>query len=157
MCLGTRAVAADELLAIEGITGLPVPSPSVATKIPLLDSVAAGKLVEPRSQIPVQDVPLLAFADLGHGEWFALRVVGDSMDRIAPDGSTVVVDRSDRQTVAGKPYIFSHRGETTFKLWRPDPDRLAPYSWNPANEPIFVKKKKDFEVIGRVRRTVLDL
>ena len=47
-------------------------------KIPLLDKVTAGKLKSSSSQIPVEDVPLLAFADLGRGDFFALTVEGDS-------------------------------------------------------------------------------
>lgn len=129
------------------------------TLVPLLDSVTAGKLRLPLSQIPVEDVPLLAYADLGRGEWFALKVEGDSMDRLSPDSSVIIVNRSERNLVAGKPYVFSVRGETTYKIWRPDPARLAPFSTNPMHEPVFVKSRKDAEgmVVGRVKRTVLDL
>lgn len=127
-------------------------------RIPLLSWVSAGQLVDAESQIPVEDAPLLVFADLGQGEFFALRVEGDSMDRISPPGSVIVVNRAARDLVAGKPYVFWHRAEgPTFKLWQPDPPRLEPYSWNAVNRPIFIRRKKDFDVIGRVRRTVLDL
>jgi transcriptional regulator with XRE-family HTH domain len=127
--------------------------------IPLLDTVTAGKLRAPSSQIPVEDVPLLAFADLGRGEFFALTVQGDSMDRISPDGSVIVVNQADRTLVSGKAYVISQRGEATFKLWRPDPPRFSPHSTNPVHEPIFVKSKTDAEkmVVGRVKRSVLDL
>lgn len=125
--------------------------------VPLLSWVSAGRLADAGSQIPVEDVPLLAFADLGRGEFFALKVQGDSMDRISPDGSVIVVNRVDRTLSPGKSYVFSVRGETTFKLWRPEPDRLEPYSTNPANPTIFIRRRRDVEVIGRVRRTVLDL
>lgn len=133
-------------------------SPSVL-HVPVLDKVAAGKLRAPSSQIPAEDVPLLAFADLGRGEFFGLTVEGDSMDRISPDGSTIVVNRADRALVSGKPYVFSHRGEASFKLWRPEPPRFAPYSNNPMHEPVYVKSKAEAEkmVVGRVKRTVLDL
>lgn len=157
MVKGTRDVAADELLAIEAITEYPVPSPNVGTIVPELDWVSAGKLTEPKSQIPFEDVPLLAFADLGPGEFFALKVQGDSMDRLSPEGSTIIVNRADKVLVNGKCYVFSVRGQTTYKRWNADPAYLAPYSWNPQNEPIFIKKIKDIEVVGRVRRTVLDL
>ncbi|MFA5951522.1 MAG: S24 family peptidase [Hyphomicrobium sp.] len=128
------------------------------TRVPLLETVQAGKLRAPSSQIPVEDVPLLAFADLGRGEFFALKVEGDSMDRISPEGSTIIVNKADRTLINGRCYVFSHRGETTFKMWQAgDPAHLAPYSTNPTNKPIFFKKKSDLEVIGRVKRTVLDL
>lgn len=85
------------------------------TMVPLLDSITAGRLRSPSSQIPVEDVPLLAFADLGRGEFFALTVVGDSMDRYSPEGSTIVVNKAERSLINGRCYVFSLRGETTFK------------------------------------------
>jgi len=125
----------------------------------LMDSVAAGKLASPMSQIALEQLPLLIFADLGRGDFIALTVEGDSMDRISPDGSVIVVNKRDQTLVSGKPYVFSHRGKATYKLWRPDPPRLQPYSTNPAHEPVFIKGKTEAEhmVVGRVVRTVLDL
>lgn len=130
--------------------------------VPLLDTITAGKLKSPASQIPVEDVPLLAFADLGRGEWFALKVDergdGDSMDRVSPPGSTIIVNKADRELRSGRCYVFSIDGETTYKMWQDgDPPYLAPYSTNPHHKPIFVKRRRDFDVIGRVKRTVLDL
>lgn len=125
--------------------------------VPLIDIVVAGKLKSPSSQIPVEDVPLLAFADLGRGEFFALTVQGDSMDRYSPDGSTVIVDKADRALLNGRCYIFALKGETTYKMWQGGNNpHLAPYSTNPSNKPIFFKPR-DLEVIGRVKRTLLDL
>lgn len=130
-------------------------------RVPLLDSVAAGKLTDPMSQLSADEVPKIPFSGLGAGEFFALKVEGDSMDRISPAGSVIVVNRSDRTLISNKAYVFWHRAEgTTFKLWQPSPPHLAPFSTNPSNKPIFVQdkgRKRDFEVIGRVKRTVLDL
>jgi len=163
---GQRKVSAEEMLAIEEVTNFPAPAavrgePAKAkiVQIPLLDTVTAGKLKGSANQIPVTDVPLLAFADLGRGDFFALKVEGDSMDRVSPDGSIIVVNQADRTLVSGKAYVVAQRGEATFKLWRSDPPRFAPYSTNPLHEPIFVKSKSDAErmVVGRVKRTVLDL
>lgn len=134
------------------------PALTSVAQVPLLSWVSAGKLADAHSQIPMEDVPLLAFADLGRGDFFALRVQGDSMDRVSPDGSTVIVNRADKTLVAGKPYVFALRGETTYKLWQPEaPPYLAPYSTNPTHKPIFVHRRRELDVIGRVRRTVLDL
>ena len=125
--------------------------------VPLLSWVSAGKLIRGRVTIPVEDVPLLAFADLGRGDFFALRVEGNLMDRLSPDGSVIVVNRADRELVGGRCYVFSVRGETTYKRWHPDPPYLAPYSTNPTHQPIFVRRQKDLDIVGRVRRSVLDL
>lgn len=129
-------------------------------QIPLLDRITAGKLKSPSSQLPVEDVPLLAFADLGRGEFFALKLEddSDSMDRISPPSSVIVVNRADRTLKSGRCYVFSIAGETTYKMWQDgEPPYLAPYSTNPLHKPIFIKRRRDFDVIGRVKRTVLDL
>lgn len=131
---------------------------AAVTQVPLIDAVQAGRLAKPTSQIPLEDVPLLAFADLGSGEWFALRVEGSSMDRVSPEGSTIIVNRADRQLISGRCYVFAVRGETTYKRWQGgDPPYLEPYSTDTVHKPIFPRAKRDLEVIGRVKRTLLDL
>ncbi len=155
---GAKATAQSILFGDPAAPVLAAPPRSPIIQVPLVSWVSAGRLADAESQIPVEDVPLLAFADLGRGDFFALKVEGDSMDRLSPDGSVIVVNREDRNLVADRPYVFRHRIEgATFKLWQPDPDRLQPHSWNAANKPIFIRRKNDFEVIGRVKRTVLDL
>jgi Peptidase S24-like len=132
---------------------------SRVVRVPLLDLVTAGKLKGPLSQIPMSDVPLLTFADLGRGEFFALRVEqdADSMDRLSPPGSILVVNKSDRELRNGRCYIFEIDGEMTYKMWNEEPRYLAPYSTNPIHKPIIPKRMRDLGVIGRVKRTVLDL
>ncbi len=154
-----RALKTSEewLLWREGPEEVEHAEPTAISVVPLLSWVSAGKLKDAQSQIPVEDVPLLAFADLGRGDFFALKVVGDSMDRLSPDGSVIVVNRDDRTLVPDRAYVFSHHGDATYKLWQPDPPHLAPFSTNAAHKPIFLKGKKGLEVVGRVRRTVLDL
>lgn len=156
-----RRVQPDEMWAIHRITGyrLPAGSASDLIEVPLLSLVSAGKLADASTPIPTEDARKLTFGtDLGRGEFFALTVDGDSMDRISPEGAIIIVNRADRTLVSGKPYVFAIRGETTFKLWQPnDPPYLAPYSTNPGHKPIFVKRKRDLDVIGRVKRSVLDL
>lgn len=133
------------------------PEPTI-TNVPLLDWVSAGRLAAPQSQIPVDDVPLLAFADLGRGDFFALTVQGDSMDLVSPEGSTIIVNKTDRTLISGKYYVFSLKGDVGYKRWQgEDPPYLEPFSTNRMHKPTFVRRKNDLEVIGRVRRTLLDL
>jgi transcriptional regulator with XRE-family HTH domain len=170
---GESTPEADKITRISNFLGVPVGwllegedsgmSPPKAgdrglSYVRLMDSVPAGKLAAPMSQVALDHLPLLVFADLGRGEYIALTVEGDSMDRISPDGSIIVVNKSERTLISGKPYVFCHRGKVTFKLWRPDPPRLQPYSTNPVHEPIYVKNKAEAEglVVGRVVRSVLD-
>jgi SOS-response transcriptional repressor LexA len=159
MLKGLRDVSAEEMVAIERITGHAAPSylrPDIM-RVPLISWVNAGALADASTQIPNEELPLVTFADLGAGEFFALRVEGDSMDRVSPPGSLIVVDRIERTLAPNRYYIFAARGETTYKRWHAEPPYLAPFSTNPSHEPIFLNRRKDVEVIGRVRRTVLDL
>jgi SOS-response transcriptional repressor LexA len=128
-----------------------------AIVVPVISWVSAGRLADPQSPTPLADAKLISFNDLGAGDYFGLRVQGDSMDRVSPEGSIIIVNRREREKIVGKPYVFSIRGEATYKVWRDAPERLAPFSTNPANEPIFPRRDADYEIIGRVRRTVLDL
>jgi SOS-response transcriptional repressor LexA len=159
MCSGKRGVSSEEMIAIDAISDFPYPSPRGIRLIPVIDWISAGKLAK-------SDVPLpedlsensLRVADLGPGQYYALKVQGNSMDRVSPDGSIILVDRSDITLIGGKYYIFSLNGEATFKRWHGgDPAYLEPFSTDPSHGPIFVKNKKGLATLGRVKRTILDL
>lgn len=127
-------------------------------QVPLLDRVTAGTLVSPMSQIPQEQGGHIALSGLTGGEYFALRVEGSSMNRVSPEGSVIIVNKNDRHLVNGRFYVFAVRGETTYKRWHAEPEYLEPYSTEQdLHAPIFIRRRRDLEVIGRVRRTVLDL
>lgn len=140
----------------------PIDDVGDTVRVPVLDYVSAGTLSAPASQIQIDDLPLMAVSGLGRrGEFFGLKVIGDSVDRIAPEGAIVIANRADRALMAEKLYVFLVGGETTIKLWQPasanSPAYLAPHSWNPTNKPIFFKRRSDVEVIGRIKRVIIDL
>jgi phage repressor protein C with HTH and peptisase S24 domain len=120
--------------------------------------VQAGELTDISAIHDAPDLERVTTDGLGPGEWFATDVRGDSMDRVSPEGSRIFVNAADRLPIGGRYYLFSLRGETTYKRYYDDPvERLEPYSTNPANRPIFLKKDTDWMVIGRVYRSVIDL
>lgn len=125
-------------------------------QVPLVSWVSAGELRDAETQISVEDAPTVEYLGTEPGEFFALRVQGDSMDRRSPPGSIIVVNRRDRTLIPGKGYVFCCYGETTYKLWRANPDYLEPDSYNPMHRPLFIKRKKDLYVVGRVVRTIID-
>lgn len=126
--------------------------------LPLVAWVNAGKLSEVDTQLPSKKIRIDLISDLGTGDFFATKVEGDSMNLLSPEGSILIVDRNDKTLVTGRRYIFSIKGKTTFKEYvADDPPYLNPQSSNPKNRPIIIKKKSDVEIVGRVKRTVLDL
>lgn len=126
----------------------------------LLSWVGAGQLgpVAPIESIEV--VGHIAVDRLPPGDWVALQVEGSSMDRIAVDGSTIIVNRRDRRLVSGKFYVFIAKdGEATFKRYRTNPPRYAPYSTDPDEETIYpdLEPERDWQVFGRVHRVLTDI
>jgi SOS-response transcriptional repressor LexA len=133
-----------------------VDSGSATRAMPIISTVAAGQLLDPSTQIEGEH-QIIEIGGLPPGDYFATRVQGTSMNRISPPGSLIVVDRADRELVRGRRYIFSRRGETTFKRYETSPLRLEPETTEPETNPIiFPRDEEEWTVIGRVRVTLLD-
>lgn len=150
---------AGELLQVEipAIRKVIKKPKSEAVEIPLISWVSAGKLTREEGVRPV-DIEKYLLADLSpKGDWIALQVDGDSMDLVARDGAVLFVDRKDDRLRDNGFYVFTlEDGSTTFKRYRSGtPARLQPYSRNPDHETI--PASDDMRVVGRVKRTVLDL
>lgn len=139
-----RALAAKraEVEGGEGEATLPA-----LPKIPLLGDVPAGP--------PQQAIEL-------SGKWhpvsdpdtppraYALRVKGDSMDKLVPDGATITIDPDDRDLWDGAQYVVrTQDGEATFKEYHANPARLVPLSSNPAHTAIKLGDEP-IEILGRV-------
>ncbi|WP_337267424.1 XRE family transcriptional regulator [Oryzifoliimicrobium ureilyticus] len=132
-----------------GTTGMP-------TKvIPLISWVSAGAMM--REDITDEAIGAIRISDLpDNGDWIALSVTGDSMDRISPPESVIVVDRTDKRLVSNACYVIADPdGNATYKRYRPSPMRFEPVSTNPAHEPIIPDNEP--LIIGRVRRSILEM
>lgn len=131
-----------------------------ASTVPLISWVSAGALEKPEISVSVlEDGKRAAAVGLDpKGEWIALRVKGDSMDRISPPESVIFVNLKDRRLVPNACYIISDdEGGSTYKRYRPSPARWEAVSTNSKHKPYIVKGDRGPKVIGRVKRTVLDL
>lgn len=124
--------------------------------IPKLSWVSAGTFETTDAIMSTDDVTMLRIADLPEGDWVALDVIGDSMDRISPPGSVIVVNRSDRRLTPNACYVIEDgEGGATYKRYRTNPDRFEPVSTNPEHEPLFPDQMP--RIFGRVRRTILEM
>ncbi|ALN73557.1 LexA family transcriptional regulator [Aureimonas sp. AU20] len=126
--------------------------------VPVLSRISAGKF---RNQDGVREADIERHIKVSHlprGDWFALEVDGDSMDRLAPPGSVVIVNRAEHDPMDGKHYIFSlDDGAATFKQFRKEPEpMLVPQSFNPNHYAVPVGERELY-VFGRVRRVITDL
>lgn len=163
MKTGKRRLQAHEIPVIARVTGVPLPpdfsaepnAAAAAVSIPIVTWVSAGALAKP--DVSDEQIGTMRFSDIDpKGDWLALRVEGDSMDRISPPGSIILVNRKERRLIPNACYVVSDGDHgVTYKRFRPNPDRMEPVSTNPKHEPIFYEHEPT--VIGRVRKTILDM
>ncbi|MBI1179523.1 MAG: hypothetical protein GC201_03130 [Alphaproteobacteria bacterium] len=125
--------------------------PAEVVRVPLVSWVEAGDLVDALEPYGPGDAAEWVPVAHAHDRLIALRVRGQSMDLIAADGTTIIVDLNDRDLVDGRHYVFRHDGRATFKTWREGPPpRLEPRSSDPDYQPI--EPERGVEVVGRVIR-----
>lgn len=123
-----------------------------AVDIPLLASVSAGTLQ--RDDLMDESKGTITLGQLPDGDYIALEVNGDSMDRISPPTSIIIVNRADKNLVANACYVIAdENGNATYKRFRPNPDRFEPVSTNSELTPIFPDNTPT--IIGRVRMSLL--
>lgn len=133
------------------------PPATTDVDVPLLSMVSAGNL---RFQPTVEEhdiIRRIKVGELPRGDWIALQVDGDSMNRVAPDGAIILVDRADDRLIDGRFYIFAlGNGDATFKMFKRNPNRLQPYSTNP-DHMATPADRDDLYVFGRAKRVIHDI
>lgn len=151
MALAAAFAIGPEMLLLD-----PIASETAFRMVPLVSWVSAGAFREVGQAMPTDEFPAVEVAGLPPGDWFALTVEGDSMDRISPPGSIILVNRRDKKLVPNACYVIANElGEATYKRYRPSPERFEPVSVRSDLDPIF--PDGPVTVIGRVMRTMLDL
>lgn len=121
--------------------------------IPLLGDVPGGPWREAirksHHYIPAPQAGMPASA-------YALKVQGDSMDRVAKDGATIIIDPTDFDLFERRLFVVRNgEGEVTFKQYRERPARLVPCSTNERHKDIPITDK-GYEIVGRVIKIILD-
>lgn len=130
--------------------------PVSVTDVPMLSMVSAGQLAAHDGMTDFSECPTVPAIDLPEGNWIALRVDGDSMNKISPPGSVIFVNLKDRRLVHNACYVVAdEQGNATYKRYRHDDE----YPFQPASYLDIPPPEMDgaITVIGRVRRSVIDL
>lgn len=161
--LGKRDLSADEMLAIEAAAGIPIPNDQARIfrpiAVPHISWVSAGNLAaaDGIGRAEIKDAPRISLPGLApDGEWIALTVKGDSMDKVSPPDSVIFVNLKDRRLVENACYVIAEEtGEATYKRYRKGV--FGPASMNKKLKPIKPKSGVAIHIIGRVRRSLLSM
>ena len=133
---------------MEQLSGIPFHQ-SGERAIPVLGEVPGGDL---REAIQIDDGEHVYFAT-NRPNVIALKVRGESINRVAPDGSYVILDTDQRdpETLAGELVVVCFKRqnawEATCKLFKRNPDRFEPHS-REHHDTIF--PDTEWEICGRV-------
>lgn len=126
-------------------------------EMPVIAWVSAGLVADMGQIEAMEELERITVSGLANGDYFATDVRGDSMDRVSPENSRIIIRVGAERPVNGGFYVFSLDGETVYKRFYDDPIiRLEPYSTNPENRPIYPEPSK-LTLIGRVVRSYIDL
>ena len=137
-----------------GTTEPPLPSDAIpyapTQRIPILGRISAGLPLYADEQIEGY-----TYTDLNHGgEYFALRVHGDSMNAIRIyDGDLLIIRKQDVVEDGEIAVVMVNDDEATVKCWhrRENIVMLEPKSTNPTHQmQIYDAKETPIRVIGKV-------
>ena len=121
--------------------------------VPVVSWIAAGQFAEyPAAVSVIDEGDTIDVSGLGRGKFFGLRIIGDSMNRIAGEGSVIIVNADDRHLLPRKFYVFLNNRGTTFKRFMDKPDRLEPFSFNTDHEAMPITEET--HVIGRAVKVI---
>jgi len=120
----------------------------------LISWVAAGGMAEVIDNFEPGDAEDWIDYPAKHSKIIALKVRGNSMNRISPEGSIIIVDLLQREMSANRLYVVKIGDDATYKRYRDNPPRLEPESTE-SHDTIFLGGE-EVQPIGRVIRTMID-
>lgn len=167
---GARDIKSSVLIKLSSVLGVTISYllgmenaalPNNSTiDVPLYGSIAAGEPIEMMEVEDSQPVPIKVHEKFPDA--FLLRVEGDSMNRILPNGSYALIDPAQKEPISGKPYAVCVNGfDATIKRVRRlnNGFELVPDSTDPTYVPkVFNYNEPGTDpvtVIGRVVYYVL--
>ena len=125
---------------------------SNGVRIPVLGDVAAGIPIEAITDIV--DYEEIDAAMAKSGEFFGLRIKGDSMEPRMREGDVVIVRQQDSAETGDTVVVLVNGDSATVKKIKYGPDGITLLPTNPAHDPLFYSaaevEQLPVRVIGRV-------
>ena len=130
--------------------------PPGISDVPMITMISAGQLAHQDAVVDLSTYPTVPAIDLPDGQWVAMRVEGNSMNKISPPESIIFVNLRDRRLVQNACYIVADEaGGATYKRYRPSENPpFQPASYEDVPPPRF---QGSVTVLGRVRRSVIEM
>jgi repressor LexA len=121
-------------------------------RIPLMERVAAGQPIEASGEvIDFEEIPL-ALAKTG--DFFSLKVVGNSMEPKISDGDTLIVQKRDSAENGDLVIVMVNGDDACVKRLRKLKDGIMLISSNPAYDPIIYTAQEveslPVRIVGKV-------
>ena len=148
-------VSASYLLGMTADDGVFLPRPVETVKVPIVGRIAAGTPREAFAQSDEYHDTPRSLVD-GREGCFWLVVAGNSMNRLFPEGSLVLVDEGLEVRDGDVGAVFVNGYDATLKrvFFTQDGIRLHPESYDPEYRDIFIRRDDpgapEFRAIGRV-------
>lgn len=147
-------------VSISDLIGSATPTPkitsaSLATTIPVYGFTAAGTPIEAMESIQGHvEIPQSLLQKYGAENLAALKVSGDSMNKIIPDGSIAVVARNQMVSNGEVAVVYYDGYNATLKTVYQTSENilLEPASYNPENKPLIINNanKADVSFFGKL-------
>lgn len=145
-------VSVDYLLGRQTVMDGPAPSVPGSKWIPVLGAVAAGVPIEAIEDI--EDYEEISPEMAASGDYFALRIKGDSMEPRIHTGDVVIVRRQSDCETGDMAVVLVNGDEATVKRIKKRPEGLMLIPNNPAYEPMFYSAeevvKLPVQILGKV-------
>ena len=145
-------VSIDYLLGRQATMDSPTPSVPGSKWIPVLGAVAAGVPIEAIEDI--EDYEEISPEMAASGDYFALRIKGDSMEPRIHTGDVVIVRRQCNCETGDMAVVLVNGDEATVKRIKKRPEGLMLIPNNPAYEPMFYSaeevQKLPVQILGKV-------
>ncbi len=146
-------VSADWLYAGTGEMAAEPRAVAQLREVPIIPWPAAARIGSAVDLEDADEVGRITLTGLDDGRYFAVTIHDDSMDRIAPPGSNLVIRIDGGAPAPGGYYLFVFDGTTLFRRFEEDPCRLEPASWSDKHRTRFLRNGEQWRTIGPLAAT----